>query len=47
LTQAAKRALNQINKKKYGDLVKKGAKEIIKLGLAIYGNGSHITALFG
>jgi hypothetical protein len=47
LTKAAKRALNQINEKKYGDLVKKGAKEIIKLGLAIYGNGSNVKALFG
>jgi hypothetical protein len=47
LTKAAKEALNDISERGCPDLVKKKAKKIITLGLAIYGDGSHIAALFG
>jgi hypothetical protein len=46
MTELAQKAINQINEKKYGDLVRKDVKEIIKLGLAIYGYGDIVKALF-
>jgi hypothetical protein len=48
LPKAAGEALDQIEKKDYHGPIKKGlkAKEIIDLGLAIYGSGTHVMAAF-
>jgi hypothetical protein len=46
LAKTAQEALNDIEKRNYPSIVSFNAKEITSLGLAIYGNGTKIVALF-
>jgi hypothetical protein len=46
LSKAAKDALNGIGANGYGDLIKHKSQKIIKLGLAVYGYGNRVKALF-
>jgi hypothetical protein len=47
LSKAAQKALSDIAERDYHGILKFNAKEIIVLGLAIYGDGSEVKAAFG
>jgi hypothetical protein len=48
LTKAAQQALDQIKKNGYSDIIRHQSHgEVLNLGLAIYGNGSQLKAMFG
>jgi predicted transcriptional regulator len=46
LSEGTQEALNQILKQDYSGILRINAKEIIELGLAIFGSGSHVKATF-
>ena len=47
LSKAAGEALREIVEGGYHDIISSDAKEIIDLGLAVYGHGDHVKAVFG
>jgi predicted AAA+ superfamily ATPase len=46
LSEGAQEALSQILKQDYSSILRINAKEVMELGLAIFGSGSHVKAAF-